>query len=73
MKIIRSDIDQNEYSLSVSGIEKIKRSVGGVPFGTGEIANQKVANDFLDKARIEFPSLVGGIYEDQKLLEKYFQ
>lgn len=68
-----SKVDGNEYSYSVSGVEKIKRSVWNVPFGTGEIASDDVVNEFLSKAKLKFPELIGSNHKRGRLLERLFQ
>ena len=73
MKILVSKVDGIEYGYSVSGIERIIRSVWDVPFGSGERAGKDVELDFIEDAKIEFPELIGSSCEKERLLEKLFQ
>jgi hypothetical protein len=73
VKILVSKVDGIEYGYSVSGIERIIRSVWDVPFGSGERAGKDVELDFIEDAKIEFPELIGSNCEKERLLEKLFQ
>ena len=73
MKILVSKVDGIEYSYSVSGIERIVRSVWDVPFGSGERAGEDVELDFIQDAKLEFPELIGSSCEKERLLERLFK
>jgi hypothetical protein len=73
MKIIKSDIDGKEYTYTVSGIQKVKRSPPYIFLDGGDPVPIDVKQDFLRIAFELFPEAKNHLYPENKALELFFE
>ena len=72
MKIIKSDIDENEYTYTVSGVERIKRTKPYIYLDASDPVPIAVKQDFVRIAFELFPETKNHVYPENKALELFF-